>query len=127
MDHQLLLCFDCRIDWGAVILLELHSHPSHLEEISWIRLIQFDGVRDLEVGAAIGDLDAGGVGAGLAGGDAAALGDRLLGVEVHRVDDVPLLDAAPQVAAVHLRAIPVERRADQILVQEAKREQRLGG
>lgn len=57
--------------------------------------------------AAVGDLDAGGVGAGLAGGDAAALGDRLLGVEVDRVDDVPLLDGAPQVApaAVHLRAV----------------------
>jgi hypothetical protein len=26
---------------------------------------------------------------------AAALGDRLLGVEVDRVDDVPLLDGAP--------------------------------
>ena len=57
---------------------------------------------------AVGDLDAGGVRAGLGGGDAAALGDRLLGVEVDRVDDVPLLDGAPQVAAaaaVHPRAV----------------------
>lgn len=61
---------------------------------------------DLEVRAAVGDLDAGGIGAGIASGDAAAFGDRLLGVEVDRVDDVPLLDGAPQVApaAVHLRA-----------------------
>ena len=77
-----------------------------------------NGARDLEVGAAVGDLDAGGVGAGLGGGDAAALGHRLLGVEVHRVDDLPLLDAAPQVGAaaaaagVHLRAIRVGEGAD---------------
>lgn len=77
-----------------------------------------DGARDLEVCAAVGDLDAGGVGAGLGGGDAAALGDRLLGVEVHRVDDLPLLDAAPQVGAaaaaagVHLRATRVGEGAD---------------
>jgi len=59
------------------------------------------------VRTAVGNLDAGGVRAGLGGGDAAALGDRLLGVEVDRVDDVPLLDGAPQVAAaaVHPRAV----------------------
>jgi len=64
-------------------------------------------VGDLEVGAAVGDLDAGGVGAGLTGGDAAAFSNRLLGVEVDRVDDIPLLDSAPQVApaTVHLRAV----------------------
>ena len=62
---------------------------------------------DLEVRTAVSDLDAGGVRAGLGGGDAAALGNRLLGVEVDRVDDVPLLDGAPQVAAaaVHPRAV----------------------
>jgi len=42
-------------------------------------------VGDLEVGAAVGDLEAGGVGAGLTGGDAAAFSNRLLGVEVDRV------------------------------------------
>ena len=72
---------------------------------------------DLEVAAAVRDLDAGGVGAGLGGGDAAALGHRLLGVEVHRVDDLPLLDAAPHVSAaaaadVHLRAIRAGYGAD---------------
>ena len=62
---------------------------------------------DLEVQTAVSDLDAGGVRAGLGGGDAAALGNRLLGVEVDRVDDVPLLDGAPQVtaAAVHTRGV----------------------
>lgn len=57
--------------------------------------------------AAVGDLDTGGIGTGLAGRDAAPFGDRLLGVEVDRVDDVPLLDGAPQVApaSVHLHAV----------------------
>ena len=60
--------------------------------------------RDLEMRAAIGDLAAGGVGAGLAGGDVAALRDRLPGVDVHRVEDAPLLAAGnPRLAGnVHL-------------------------
>lgn len=99
MDHQLLLCFNSRIDGGAVIFLKLHPDPPHLEEIPRVRLIQLDGVGDLEVRTAVSDLDAGGVRAGLGSGDAAALGDRLLGVEVDRVDDIPLLDGAPQVAS----------------------------
>lgn len=65
---------------------------------------------DLEVRTAVSDLDAGGVRAGLGSGDAAALGDRLLGVEVDRVDDIPLLDGAPQVAAAVLHPRRVRRR-----------------
>ena len=63
-----------------------------------------DMARDLEMRAAIGDLAAGGVGAGLAGGDVAALRDRLPGVDVHRVEDAPLLAAGnPRLAGnVHL-------------------------
>jgi len=113
--------FNSRIDRGAVILLELHPDPPHLEEIPRVRLIKLhiatnphnnthqmrrsskndqtakknnlrtnqgvylDGVGDLEVRAAVGHLDAGGVRAGLAGGDVAAFSNRLLGVEVDRV------------------------------------------
>lgn len=62
-----------------------------------------DSARDLEVGAAVGDLGAGGIGAGFAGGDTATLRDRLPGVDVHRVHDAPLLGAGhPHLAgAVH--------------------------
>jgi len=77
--------FNSRIDRGAVILLELHPDPPHLEEIPRVRLIKLDGVGDLEVRAAVSYLDAGGIRAGLAGGDAAAFSNRLLGVEVDRV------------------------------------------
>ena len=35
-----LTCFNSRIDGGAVIFLELHPDPPHLEEIPWVRLIQ---------------------------------------------------------------------------------------
>ena len=37
---QALTCFNSRIDGGAVIFLELHPDPPHLEEIPWVRLIQ---------------------------------------------------------------------------------------
>ena len=63
-----------------------------------------DMARDIEVRAAIGDLAAGRVGAGLAGGDAAALRDRLPGVDIHMVEDAPLLAVSnPRLAGdVHL-------------------------
>lgn len=42
--------------------------------------------------AAVADLDAGGVLACLLGGDTAAVGDRLLGVDVDGVDHIPFLN-----------------------------------
>ncbi|KAG8068713.1 hypothetical protein GUJ93_ZPchr0005g15641 [Zizania palustris] len=48
---------------------------------------------------------------GMDAGDASILGDRLLGVDVHRIDDVPLLDvvASHVTTTVHLYTIDCTR------------------
>jgi hypothetical protein len=79
------------------------------------------------VRTAVSDLNAGGVRTGLGSGDAAALGDRLFRVEVNRVDDVPLLDGAPQVAdaVVHPRHLPPPVGASDL--EKSFHEERRGG